>query len=129
MPKSSNKKKRKGSVDLVNDRIWNMRVYPKNYVLSVSNDDFTFKKDFVNVTAMDQMVATISKSCTPSKLKLNHTNLVLRECVDWLIKYCDTFGLLFPQYETEDQEIYDRIEKYKKYQKNKNRGRKKKHYK
>lgn len=78
---------------------------------------------------MDQMVATISKSCTPDKLMLNHENLVLHECVDWLIKYCDIFGLLFPQYETEDQEIYDRIETYKKYQKKKNRGRKKKHYK
>ena len=127
MPKSSNKKK-KGSVDLVNDRIWNMRIYPKHYVLSVSDGGFVFTKDLVNVTAMDQMVATISKSCAPDKLVLNHTNLVLRECVDWLIKYCDIFGLLFPQYETEDQEIYDRIEKYKKYQKKKNRARKKKLY-
>ena len=81
MPKSSNRK-RKGSVSLVNDRVWNMRICPKSYVLSVSNDDFTFKKDFVNVTATDQMVATISKSCTPDKLMLNHTNLVLQECVD-----------------------------------------------
>ena len=113
---------------MVNDRVWNRRVSPKDYTLSVSDDSFVFTKDFVNINAADQMICTISKSCTPSKIKLNHANLILNECVDWLIKYCDTFGLLFPQYETEDQEVYDRIEKYKKYQKNQNRGRKKKNY-
>ena len=128
MKKSSNKEKIKGSVNLVNDYVWNMHIIPKEYVLSVSKDNFIFTKGFVNVTAADQMIVTISKSSYPSKLVLNHTSLVLRECLDWLIKYCDTFGCLFPLYETEDQEAYDRIEKYKKYQKNKNRGRKRKHY-
>lgn len=128
MRKSSTKKKIKGSVDLVNHHVWNMRISPKDYTLSISDDGFVFTKDFVNINAEDQMINTISKSCTPSKIMLNHANSVLHSCVDWLIKYCDTFGLLFPQYETEDQEIYDRIEVYKKYQKNRNRGRKKKHY-
>jgi hypothetical protein len=106
-----------------------MRIYPKDYVLSVSNDGFVFTKDFVNINAADQMISTISKSHVPVKLMLNHTNLVLHECVDWFIKYCDTFGLLFPEYETEDQEVYDRIEKYKKHQKKRNKGRKNKAYK
>jgi hypothetical protein len=128
--KSSGKKRNKikGSVGLVNDHIWNRRISPKDYTLSISGDSFVFTKDLVNVNAVDQMINTISKSRTPSKIVLNHTNLILHECVDWLIKYCDTFGLLFPQYETEDQEVYDRVERYKKYQKNKNRGRKKKNY-
>jgi hypothetical protein len=97
--------------------------------MSISNDGFIFTKDFVNIDAADQMINTISKSCTPAKLVLSHTTSVLHECVDWLIKYCDTFGFLFPEYETEDQEVYDRIEKYKKYQKKRNRGRKNKAYK
>ena len=53
MRKSSTKKKIKGSVDLVNHHVWNMRISPKDYTLSISDDGFVFTKDFVNINAED----------------------------------------------------------------------------
>ena len=104
-------------VPLVNHYIWNLRVCPKEFVMEVSDENFSFSEDSVVVNAKDEMVNTISKSMTPRRFVLNHPDdSVLKECVDWIIKYCEIFGILLPEFECSNAVIYDRLGDYKKQQ-------------
>jgi len=124
------KRGRKTNIELINDCIWHKRICPKDYVMSVSNEKFVFGKDFVNVNAADQMINTISKSEWPKSILLSHrSRKVLNECVDWLIKFCETFMKLMPDVKVDNALIYDRIEVYRKSQIKYNKKRRKKKYK
>lgn len=125
---------RKSTIETINNHIWGVpgyvRILPKDYILSISNEKFIFTKEFVNVNAADQMITTISKSGTPQRLILSHSShIVLNECVDWLIKYGDTCGKLIPEFESKNFSVFDRLEKYRKLQKKKNKRRRKPLYK
>jgi hypothetical protein len=121
------KKGRKTNIELINDAIWYKRIIPKDYVMSVSNEKFVFTREFVNVNASNQMVNTISKSQMAKKIILSHSSpKVLNDCVDWLIKYCETFGKLMPDIEIKNVKVFDRIEEYRKKQTKVNKRRRKK---
>ncbi|MAH50973.1 hypothetical protein CMI37_34470 [Candidatus Pacearchaeota archaeon] len=124
------KRGRKTNIELINESVWNKKIIPKEFVLSISNEKFVFNEDFVNVNAADQMVNTISKSEWPKSILLSHKSAkVLTECVDWLIKYCETFMRLMPDVKVDNALIYDRVEAYKKSQVKYNKKRRKKKYK
>ena len=104
-------------VPVINHYVWELRVCPKNFVLEVSDEDFMFSEDSVVVNAKDEMVNTISKSMTPRKFVLKHPDdSVLRECVDWIIKYCEILHILLPEFECSNEVVYDRLDDYKKEQ-------------
>jgi hypothetical protein len=124
------KRGRKTNIEIINDYVWNKKVWPKNYVLSVSKEKLVFSVDFINVNAADQMICAISK-CTdlPKSILLSHGSpKVLDECVDWLIKYCETFMKLMPDTKVDDPKVFDRIELYKKKQVKFNKRRRKSKY-
>jgi hypothetical protein len=122
-------KGRKTNIELINEAIWYKKIWPKDYVLSVSNEKLVITREFVNVNAADQMVNTISKSMLPKQMILSHASAkVLNECVDWLIKYCDMFKVLMPDIEIKNIKVYDRIEEYRKLQAKVNKKRRKKKY-
>ena len=124
------KKGRKTNVELINEAVWYKRIRPKDYALSVSNQPLVFTEDFINVSAADQMVTAISKTDLPKTVILSHSSAkVLGECVDWIIRYCDLFGRLLPDFQATNSKIFDRLELYRKEQiKINKRRRKKKKY-
>tara|TARA_Y100000310_G_C20441224_1_gene696205 strand:- start:270 stop:650 length:381 start_codon:yes stop_codon:yes gene_type:complete len=125
-----NKRGRKTNVEVINDYVWNKRICPKDYVLSVSKEKLVFTRDFVNVNSADQLVCTISKSVLPQSIILSHpSSKVLNECLDWLIKYCETFMTLMPEVKVTDSKVYDKLEAYQIQQKKYNKKRRKKKYK
>ena len=129
MAPMNKKRGRKTNIERINEYVWNHRLVPKDYVLSVSNEKFVFSKDFVNVNAADQMVNTVSKSELPKSILLSHkSSKVLNECVDWLIKFCETFMRLMPDVKVDNALVYDRLEEYRIRQVKFNKKRRKKKY-
>ena len=119
--------KNDSKVPLINHYVWYLRVCPKDFIMEVSDEDFSFSEDSVVVNAKDEMVNTISKSMTPRRFLLKHPDdSVLRECVDWIIKYCEIFGILLPEFECTNAITYDRLDDYRKMQIKKNKRRRKK---
>lgn len=108
------KRGRKTNIELINEYVWNRKVYPKDYVLSVSREKLVFTESFVNVNSADQVVCAISKSELPKSIILSHSSTkVLNEVVDWLIKYCETFMRLIPEVRVENLVVFDRVETYR----------------
>lgn len=110
--------------DLINHSVWYLRVRPRDYPLEISNEKFQFTKDSVVVNLPDEMINSISKSEFPNKIILKHKSTeVLTLCVDWLIRYCELFKRLFPDFESNNEDIFDRIQVYKKQQETANKKR------
>lgn len=121
-------KGRKTNIELINDAVWHKKIYPKDYALSISNEKFVFTREFINVGGADQMIAAVSKSSDlPKNLILSHSSAkVLNECVDWLIKYCETFNRLVPPFQATKPKVFDRLEEYRLLQIKQNKKRRKK---
>jgi hypothetical protein len=123
------KRGRKTNVDLINDYVWNRKVSPKNYVMSVSREKFVFTTDFVNVNSAEQLICTISKSELPKSILLSHSSpKVLAECVDWLIKFCETFMKRMPEIRVDNPTVFDKVEQYRNKQLKQNKKKQKRKF-